>query len=161
MKVNREKFLAAAMVLSAATASTALAGCDKLGLKGKETATAAPESVMSATANGPAETAMPAPGSPAAAAAANHKNAVIKNNNIKVSSRPGVGPAKEMMGPGNENIAPNNENIAPNNENIAPNNENIAPNNENIAPANENLPTPAASGPARVLPVKPQGLRHK
>ena len=123
MKVNREKFLAAALLLSTAT------GCGKLGFKGKETAQAAPEVASAQIANDPsvAPAAEADPAKPATGAAMN----IPRNTKAKV----GVGMAKDVIGPGKEVIAPNNEVIAPANENV------IAPANENvIAPANENLP---------------------
>ncbi len=148
MKVNREKFLAAALLLSTAT------GCDKLGLKGKETAKAAPEIAMSAQQPDPVAPA--AEGDPKPATPAGHAVVIPKNMKAKV----GVG------GPANEGVvAPNNEGvIAPGKEAIAPNNEGVvAPNNEGvipaIAPANENIPAPGQTAkiPTGKAPVIPGG----
>ncbi len=144
MKVNREKFLAAALLLSTAT------GCDKLGLKGKETATAAPEIVMSAQQPDPVAPA--AEGDPAKPATpTGHAVVIPKNMKPKV----GVGgPAAEGV------VAPNNEGviaIAPNNEGvIGPNNEGAIP---AIAPANENIPAPGQTAkiPTGKAPVIPGG----
>ncbi len=138
MKVNREKFLAAALLLSTAT------GCDRLGLKGKATASAAPEVASAQIANDPSVNPAPAaevdPAKPAAAKGA-------QNTKMKV----GVGQAKNVVGPGNEGVmgrgvavvGPNNEAIAPNKEVVGPGKEAIAPNNEGVIPPAKEVVAPA------------------
>jgi len=145
MKVNREKFLAAALLLSSVTA------CGKL--KGKETAQAAPDTVQSAAVDTAAA---------AATAPANEENATgskgvqptagnVKNANARAKVGV-VGPGGEtipVVGPGKEVIAPNNEGV------IAPGKEVIAPGNENvpvIAPTNENIPAPGTTGTPMHIP---------
>lgn len=150
MKVNREKFLAAALLLSAVT------GCDRLGLKGKETAKAAPEVASAQIANDPsvAPAAEADPAKPGTAQA----SGTPKNVKAKI----GVGLAKGVVGPGNEVIAPGNEVIAPGKEVIAPNNEGvIAPGKEVISPGNEIIP-PAKElvAPANENPANNTKLPH-
>ena len=151
MKVNREQFLAAALLLSAVT------GCDKL--KGKETAKAAPETVASAQlANDPSTAATTAPAAEAAdslkAGPATAGNST-KNARAKVGTAPSAGvvaPGGEVIpvvGPGKEVVAPGNEGIvAPGKEVIAPGNE-VAP---VVAPANENIPTAPTGGTPMHIP---------
>lgn len=157
MKVNREQFLAAALVIAATST-----GCNlSERMKGSFNASQDPDAVQTPT-NGSQPLANNDPGIGARQVKGATPPPVAKNAKTATPIK-ASGPASENVAPSKENVAPASENVAPSKEAIAPANENIAPSNEGwgrrrgpsnetaVAPARENI-APAKEGgwsPAR------------
>lgn len=132
MKVNREQFLAAALLFASTT------GCGKLTDKMRESIGAEPIPVAQ---NQPVQGA----GLGIDPNTVNNPNSaggfqpVTKGNpvNAKQPAPPAPKLATKSAGPSSENVAPSNENIAPSKESVGPANENVAPSKENFGPSRE------------------------
>jgi hypothetical protein len=169
MKVNREQFLAAAIVM----ATTGSAGCGKIaeGLKNKIGASAQPEPASDTTtgggeATGNVDTASPiGSASVAKPVAAPGKVVAVKAGATGPAKEFGVRPANEFGGPARELAGPANEFGGPSKEWPAPSKEFVGPAKELPAPAREwpapsastkpGWPPPPASTPRAVNPPPP------
>lgn len=141
MKVNREQFLAAALLFAATT------GCGKITDKMKESIGVVPDPAAQAqnqpvqgaglgidpnTVNNPV-------GGP-----------VTKTNpvNAKQPAVPAPKIATKNAGPANEGVGPANENVGPSKENLGPSRENWGPSRENTGPSREWGPSKEDWGPS-------------
>lgn len=139
MKVNREQFLAAALLFAATT------GCGKITDKMRESIGVAPD---------PAAQAQPVQGAGLGIdpnTVNNPSQPVSKTNpvNAKQPAVPAPKIASKNTGPANEGVGPANENVGPSKENLGPSRENWGPSRENTGPSREWGPSKENWGPSR------------